>query len=129
MITHGPLVPFLVFLPASGNKPIPIRLFAMGMILAVAVHLCFDLFPRGWTGYALIHIPGFGWAFPLFSWSWIALSIICCLYMAMRLVRNALEGAMLVVVVLGAFGYAVAEEEALWRPLLSLIAATLSLWH
>ena len=123
-VTHGPLLPLLLFLLASGIKPVPIRLFVMGFSLGVAVHLCFDLFPKAWQGYALIHVPVVGWTYPLVSWVWIALSIICCLYMAMRLVRNGLQGMALVFGMLGLFGYAGVNEEAVWAPLLSIIAAT-----
>ena len=47
VFTHGPLLPLLLFLLTSGIKrPVPIRLFALGFSVAVAVHLCFDLFPK-----------------------------------------------------------------------------------
>ena len=67
VFTHGPLLPFLLFLVASGIKSIPVRLLAMGFCLGVAVHLSFDLFPKGWAGHALIHIPVVGWTYPLVS--------------------------------------------------------------
>ena len=134
IITHGPLLPFLFFLVASRIKLVPIRLFVMGLCLGIAVHLCFDLFPKGWVGYALIHVPVVGWIYPLVSWVWIALSIILCLYMAMRLVRTGLQGVALVFGMLGMFGYAGVNEEAVWGPLASMIAATViglaaSLWR
>ena len=124
VFTHGPLLPFLLFLVASVIKPVPVRLFGMGFSLGVAVHLSFDLFPKGWEGFALIHVPVVGWTYPLVSWVWIALSITCCLYVAMGLVRNGLQGTALVLGMLGTFGYAGVDEEAVWGPLLSMIAAT-----
>ena len=124
VFTHGPILPFLLFLVASRINPVPVRLFAMGFSLGVAVHLCFDLFPKGWTGFALIHVPVVGWTYPQVSWVWIALSIICCFYMAMGLVRNGLQGTALVFGMLAMFGYAGANEESVWGPLLSMIAAT-----
>ena len=132
-ITHGPILPLFLFLPASRLKPVPIRLFVMGFSLGVAVHLCFDLFPKAWQGYALIHVPVVGWTYPLVSWFWIALSIIWCLYLAMRLAKGGLQGAALVFGMLGTFGYASINEEALWGPLLAMVVATVigltvSLW-
>ncbi len=122
---HGPLLPFLLFLVASGIRFAPLRLFAMGFSLGVAVHLSFDLFPKAWQGFALIHVPVIGWTYPLVSWVWIALSIILCLYMALGLARNGVQGTALVFGVPGMFGYAALNEDAVWGPLLSLIAATL----
>ena len=96
----------------------------MGFSLGVAVHLCFDLFPKAWQGYALIHVPVVGWTYPLVSWFWIALSIIWCLYLAMRLAKGGLQSAALVFGMLGTFGYASINEEALWGPLLAMVVAT-----
>ena len=67
------------------------RYFVIGLSLAFAVHLCFDFFPRGWTGFALIHIPWYGRTTALFSQAWILLSVLACLYLAYLLVRNAIE--------------------------------------
>ena len=66
----------------------------IGVSLAVAVHLCFDFFPRGWIGFALIHIPVYGRTTALFSQAWIILSLILCLYVAFPLVRNVVELAL-----------------------------------
>ena len=123
IITHGPLVPYLVFLLSTGSNRLPLRFFAIGFCLAVAVHLGFDLFPRSWTGFALIYVPEYGRIFALGSGIWIALSTICCLYVTIRLVRNALEGTTLLFGLVAAFVYAVGGEEAMWRPLSALIGA------
>jgi hypothetical protein len=123
IITHGPLFPLLLFLLALIIKAVPIRFFVMGFSLGVAVHLCFALFPKAWVGYALIHVPVVGWTYPLVSWVWIALSIILCLFMAMRLVRSGLHGMALVLGLLLMFGYASVSEEAVWGPLLAVIVA------
>jgi hypothetical protein len=123
IITHGLLLPLILFSLVSALKPAPIRLFVMGLSLGVAVHLSYDLFPRAWQGFALIHVPAVGWMYPLLSWLWIALSIICCLYVAMRLVKNALHGAALPIALVGIFVYAGVDEEKVWGPLLAMIVA------
>ncbi|MDA1348713.1 MAG: hypothetical protein O3A47_07590 [Chloroflexi bacterium] len=126
VITHGPLVPFLLFLVSSSRKSVPVRLFVMGLCAAFAVHLGFDLFPKAWTGFALIHIPEYGWTSPLASGTWIALSGFACVYMALRLVRNGLEGTVLAVGLAGSFLYAATDEDAMWRPLLAVTTATIA---
>ena len=64
-----------------------LRGLTIGFSMTNAVHLSFDLFPRGWWGYALIHI--FVWALPpVLSWLWIASSIVVCIYIARFFVRT-----------------------------------------
>ena len=66
LLTHGFLVPLLLFVslrgrsgkPFADNRP---RLFLLGFCIATAVHLCFDLFPSAWRGYARVHFPLLGW--------------------------------------------------------------------
>src|SRR5215207_7160858 len=93
ILTHGMLVSLLLFRLARrrrGAAP-SLRLFAVGLSLAVAVHLCFDFFPRGWTGFALIHVPVYGRTTAPFSQSWVMLSIVVCLYLGFLLVKNIAE--------------------------------------
>lgn len=93
ILTHGCLLPLLLFRLARrrGGAEASFRLFALGLSLALAVHLCFDFFPRGWVGFALIHVPVYGRATALFSQSWLILSVVACLYVGFRLMRNVLE--------------------------------------
>ena len=133
IVTHGLVVPLLLYPMASGLKAAPPRLFVSGFSLGSAIHLGFDLFPRAWQGFALIHVPLLGWTHPIFSWLWIAVSIICCLYLSMRLARNAIEGAALLLATLGLFIYTSTNETALWGPIFSLIIGSVialgaSLW-
>ncbi len=60
IVTHGPLVPIFVFAAASGTRSIQLRWFALGVTLGVAIHLSFDLFPKNWSGFALISVPSGG---------------------------------------------------------------------
>lgn len=66
LLTHSALLPLILFFTLKGHvigkKADPrLRLPLLGFLLATAVHLCFDLFPYRWSGYALVHIPLFGW--------------------------------------------------------------------
>lgn len=133
ILTHGLVVPLLLYSMGSGLKAAPIRLFVSGFSLGLAIHLGFDLFPRAWQGFALIHVPLLGWTHPIFSWSWIAGSMTCSLYLSMRLARNGIEGAALLLGILGLFSYTSTNETTFWGPLISLligsgIALVIALW-
>ena len=119
ILTHGLIVPLL--LCSVVLRAAPPRLFVSGFSLGSAIHLGFDLFPRAWQGFALIHVPLLGWSHPIFSWLWIALSIICCLYLSIRLSRNAIEFTALLLGTLGLFIYTSSNETAVWGPVFSLI--------
>jgi hypothetical protein len=127
ILTHGPFVSLLLFRLARkrGDAGRSLRLFAVGASLALAVHFCFDFFPRGWAGFALIHVPVYGRTSALFSQAWIVISIVTCLYAGLRLVRSVIES------VLGAGGLiisfvisALENGEAIMSALLLLLFAT-----
>ncbi len=116
IVTHGPWVPVMLAIAATQNRSIPLRWLAMGVSLGLAVHLAFDLFPRGWSGYALISAPFHGWTTPAFSQAWIALSAFVCAFVAAKLARGRLEETLVALGMIGVFINAVPHEEALWRP-------------
>ena len=124
ILTHGMLLPVLLYWIAVGTGATRVRLFAAGFSAGVGVHLCYDLFPRAWVGYALIHVPSVGWIYPAVSWLWIALSITCCVYLAMRVGRNGVQGIAVVLGALGMFVYAGVDEDRVWGPALSMMVAT-----
>jgi hypothetical protein len=124
IVTHGPLIPFVLFVIASGIRAVPLRWFALGLALSFAIHLSFDLFPKGWSGFALISIPTYGWTAQWFSWTWIASRIFACTYMALKLVRSVLDGGVFVLSLDGGFAYISMGEDSLWRPASALIIAT-----
>ena len=123
IVTHGPLVPLIVFAVAAGTRSIPLRWFALGLTLGVAIHLSFDLFPSSWSGFALISVPSYGWTTSWFSWVWIAISTVASTYLALRLVRGVLDGGLFLLALVFAFGYIAVGEDALWRPIVALTVA------
>ena len=123
IVTHGPLVPLIVFAAASGSRSVQIRWFALGLTLGVAIHLAFDLFPSSWSGFALISVPSHGWTASWFSWTWIAISTVACTYLALRLVRGVLDSSLFTLSLVVAFGYIAVGEDALWRPIVALTVA------
>ena len=121
ILTHGLIVPLLLYSVGSGLKATPLRLFVLGFSLGVAIHLGFDLFPRSWQGFALIHAPLLGRIHTIFSWLWIAVSMICCLYLSMRLARTGIQGTALLLGTLGLFIHTSTNETAFLGPLFSLL--------
>ena len=134
ILTHGLILPLGLYAIGSGLKATPPRLFVSGFSLGLAIHLGFDLFPRAWQGFALIHMPLLGWIHPILSWSWIAGSMTICLYLAMRLAKTWIEGVVLLLGLLGLFSYTSTDERVFWGPLLSIfigsiIALVAVLWN
>jgi hypothetical protein len=124
IITHSFLVPLLLFVLARQQEHITTRLLAAGFSVALAVHLSFDLFPRMWTGYALIYIPGYGRANPEFSQIWTAVNIVICMYLALVLVNSLFELIGVIVGVVATFSLHVVQTSIFVPALLTIIAAT-----
>jgi hypothetical protein len=133
ILTHGLLLPLLVFLAVESHRQHGHqthfahqvwRPLVMGLCLGSAIHLCFDLFPSYWRGYALIWVPLHGRTSPAFSWLWLAASCTVCIYLALLLIRfvfEVLQGAigMILVFLLNSAG-----ERTVIGALLVLVIAT-----
>ena len=121
ILTHGFLVPLGLFLVVYKEKTASPRFLSMGFSLAAVTHLCFDLFPRAWIGFALIHIPFWGRSRSVFSWVWISLSIIICLYLTFVLIQTLID----ILVALGslgvAFSFYASTQPIFWPALLTLL--------
>jgi len=131
IVTHGWLVPLAVWAAARSRPRAEwLRFGALGLCVAVAVHLCFDLFPASWVGFARISIPGRGWSSALFSWVWIAGSVVVCL--ALALLGAARPREVWLVVGLALLGFAFsgpAPGLAALGPLLALlVGGALAIW-
>ena len=126
IVTHGPLIPLVLFLVLRNVRRPPIRLFPMYVCLGFVVHMGFDLFPAGWSGHALISIPVYGWLPGWVSILWLAGSVLLCAYWAARLARGLWESALLTVATVGIFIVAVPGESAVIGPLL-VVAASLAI--
>ena len=124
IITHGPLLPLVAFAFALGENPVQRRL-GTGIGIGFAVHMAFDLFPRGWQGYALISLPVYGWTPSVFSWVWISATMLVCFSLAIKLCRNAMDVVILLVATIATFAFVAPGENALWRPLAVTAASVL----
>ena len=67
ILTHSPLITALFiyiylnkqggFLGFGGEKEAGFRYFIMGFSIGMGIHFLYDLFPKGWKGSALLHVP------------------------------------------------------------------------
>ena len=120
IITHGPLIPLVLWILVSNKGPLWNAL-AMGISIAFSVHHAFDLFPTEWTGYALISIPFYGRISWLFSWIWIAFSTYACMYLATRLVRGWLDTVWYLLGFICIFTWTAPKEHTWFGPAVVLI--------
>lgn len=133
ILTHSFFLPlFLCFQIWAANRGRPhvdpallLRYFTIGISVALAVHFAFDVFVRSWRGYALIHVPLWGWTGGTFSFLWLGASALVCLYLACRLVRNLPELALGAVALFSCYLYAAENQPhlALYAPLVLVPAA------
>lgn len=67
ILTHSPLIIIFFiyiylnkqgrFLGFGGEEEIGFRYFIMGFSIGMGIHFLYDLFPKGWKGSALLHVP------------------------------------------------------------------------
>ena len=84
ILTHGLLAPLLVSKLFGGCSVRSLQWLAAGFSSGVAIHLAADLFPKAWTGFALISLPFYGWLPPPVSIAWLVVSVVVCVGMAIR---------------------------------------------
>lgn len=127
ILTHGLLLPLFLFWhyhkssKANQSDPVP-RLALMGLLIGLSAHFAFDLFPNRWWGYALIHVPLYGRLSPLFSETWLGVSLFACLYGGCRLLRNVPDLFITLVVMVVAFVLcAQTESSSSIAPLFALL--------
>ena len=123
IVTHSPFIPLVLYLVARNARYLPARLFPMYLCLGFVVHMAFDLFPAGWSGYALISLPLYGWLPGWVSILWLAGSVLLCAYLAARLVRGLLQAVLLAIGTVGIFVVAAPGERAVVGPLLVVVVS------
>lgn len=125
IVTHSFFFPLLLFWVIPKKEKPKLYWLSQGFSLAIVVHLCFDLFPKAWTGFALISIPLYGRSSPLFSWLWLAGSIVLCLYLALLLVKNLGDILIIIGSAMVSFRFSATTEDIFWPALLALTVAML----
>jgi len=121
-LTHGAIIPMILASVTALTQIQLIRGFTIGFCVTNAVHLSFDLFPKSWRGYALIHF--FDWSLPpVGSWLWIALGIMISLLIASLLWRNFIDLVVATVSII--FGFSVYAHEGVLFPAIAFLSATI----
>ena len=76
-LTHGPWLALAAgFLSIRSTKGYLMPLLGMAFSIALAVHFAADLFPKEWTGFALIHLPLYGRIPAAASVLWLVMSLV-----------------------------------------------------
>jgi hypothetical protein len=111
ILTHGFLLPLLLvtLLRRGSEREHGARLFTIGFLLASAVHLAFDLFPRDWSHGSIV-IPMWGRTSPMFSFAWMAVGIVVCLDLAIGLIQAPREGWLCAVAAVAVFAITAQHE-------------------
>ena len=123
IVTHGLVLPLLAyqFIPTRSAW---FKAGFGGLCLAMAVHLSFDLFPRGWYGYALLHIPFINTRLEqTYTVLWFLTSMVACCNLSFRVLSSRMELAAAVIIALVGFSFAAQRESTFWVPLLVLVFA------
>jgi membrane-bound metal-dependent hydrolase YbcI (DUF457 family) len=123
IITHSCFIPLLFVLFSSEKRVIP-RLFAIGLLGGVAIHLACDMFPTQWTGFALIKIPSMSPLSPFASQAWILGNGLICIFVALALMDSSSDIVIsMVSIAVHAVVYA-RYEMGLWNGLLVFLLMT-----
>tara|TARA_Y100000588_G_C13623462_1_gene656440 strand:- start:75 stop:614 length:540 start_codon:yes stop_codon:yes gene_type:complete len=125
ILTHGFIVPLIIYLTCSRIKNSILRLFLIGLNIALVIHLSFDLYPRGWYMHALIHIPFIGWTWAWVSKVWIFISMVMCGYFAVKLIKNFTQGLIAILSLLLFFIYLSPDEHRFFGPFITMIVTSL----
>jgi hypothetical protein len=106
-----------------------LRDFVLIFMISIAVHLCFDLFPKAWYGYALIHIPNLGWTPAVVSKVWMFTSVVFCMYASISLINKGSQVFLLVLGTVSIFTYQSFGEARVFAPFIILFFATaVAIW-
>ena len=119
IVTHGFLWPLVAWLFVVFTHNVRFRFFTIGFATTLAIHLCYDLYPGGWFGFARIHVPGYGRLSGPVSWVWLSISVIISLYFALWLVWSMREIILLAISAAAPFLIMAADNEEILLPLIS----------
>ena len=127
ILTHSPLITVLFiyiylkkqggFLGLGGERETGFRYFIMGFSVGMGIHFLYDLFPKGWKGSALLHIPILNRKIK--KWGSITLFILFTLIsfvMGLRLSRSIEETILFLILGLLLLGLNKRREGKLIRP-------------
>ena len=124
LVTHTFLIPLACALYAWRRDSWK-ELGVAGLSLGMMVHLAFDLFPRRWSGYALINAPLVGTLDATSSLLWIFSGVLGCAILAALLLRTRQNAIIALVLTVVAYAITATQEEQKVVPLVAIILAGL----
>ena len=132
IVTHGFLMPALLLIGVGMTRLEWADWFVAGFSAGVAVHLAFDLFPKGWKGFALIKVPIFGPLSKAASAVWLFVNMFLCMFMSVyiSLARGPASVIICGVILVGLGLYYVVKKEPILGALLyfGMLSGLLSLY-
>ena len=89
LLTHGPWFAVLAtWLAQKARSRSAVQLIDGSFVIGLALHLAFDLFPKAWMGFALVHIPFWGRLPAAASVCWLIMSLVvsaaCAVFLGWR---------------------------------------------
>ena len=89
ILTHGIIVPYFLYRFLNNRKTSNdvLDFVYIGFLLGIALHLCADLFPKAWIGFALIMFPPWIPMGAPFSIIWMLSNLIIALWIAFKKLR------------------------------------------
>tara|TARA_Y100000816_G_scaffold126018_1_gene88691 strand:- start:203 stop:841 length:639 start_codon:yes stop_codon:yes gene_type:complete len=89
ILTHGIIVPYFLYRFLNNRKISNdvLDFVYIGFLLGIALHLCADLFPKAWIGFALIMFPPWIPMGAPFSILWMLSNLIIALWIAFKKLR------------------------------------------
>ena len=89
ILTHGIIVPYFLYRFLNNRKISNdvLDFVYIGFLLGIAIHLCADLFPKAWIGFALIMFPPWIPMGAPFSIIWMLSNLIIALWIAFKKLR------------------------------------------
>lgn len=89
LLTHGPWFAVLAtWLAQKARSRSAVLLIDGSFVIGLALHLAFDLFPKAWMGFALVHIPFWGRLPAAASVCWLIISLVvsaaCAVFLGWR---------------------------------------------
>lgn len=123
IMTHSALIPLVGYLSFQRAPTDWKRAGLIGLCVAMAVHMSFDLFPARWVGFALIRVPFIGSLGQTSSVLWLLASVVACTYLALHLLHSRNELVLAGAIGLIIFMVASRVEQVFWPVLFVLMAA------
>jgi len=130
IVTHSFFLPLALYILSRIKNSEAYRMATVGAGLAIAIHLAFDLFPKGWHWGALIHVPFYGQTEFLFSVVWIGMTVFLCVFIAYMAMKRKLS-QILTFPAAGVGFYYAAEKEPeniFWAGLTLAVVIGLVIW-